>query len=309
MTVEQIAEVVADIRAGRTHHPAAVDEAGIVTSFKLLQRAQLPQPVVDCTAIFTSYLASDKPISLYDDHPSIVPPWQNAFLCFTNTHGNVICLQVHREDHDGSQPAQEDWFTDNSVDWARVRWIAETAVWVGGRSGDGRPMPTAGPCHMFRHAIHDDGSPADINWLALMARKGQFAERSDLDDPNRSTWDTSMIVLGASLNFLGASNVEVAEPVRPRPQRRRLARTGVTVQAIVVRPPGKRRAASSVPRPIEAGETLLSPVRGHWARYGVDGRGLLFGKYAGKFWISGHVRGQGDAEPRDYVLKPRKDAA
>lgn len=303
MSAEPIAEVISDIRRGRVDHPAAVDASGQTISESLLKRAQLPQPVVDCTAIFAAQLAREE-VALYDDHPSIVPPWENAFLCFVNTFGNVIALQVHRHDWDGSTPSRQDWFTENEVDWSRVRWIAETAVWVGGRSGDGTYMPTSGPCHVFRHAIHDDGSPADINWLALLGPRGRRLERQALADPNQGTWDAAMITLGASLNFLGASNVEVAEPQRPRPERRRIARTGVTVQAIVVRPPGKRRAASSAPRAIEAGEQVFSPVRGHWAKYGVDGRGLLFGKYSGKFWISAHVRGQDEAEPRDYVLKP-----
>lgn len=306
MTAEKIAEVVADIRAGRTHHPAATDEAGIVTSLKLLQQAQLPQPVVDCTAIFNMQRVADT-IDLYDDHPQIVPPWDDALLCYVNTFGNVICLQVHRRGWDGSTPTRDEWFTDNEVDWPRVRWIAETAIWVGGNSGDGRHMPTSGPCHMFRHAIHDDGSPADINWFALMARRGQFGKHSDIDDANTKTWEAAMITVGASLNFLNASNTDVAEPVRPRPQRRRLARTGVTVQTIVVRPPGKRRIAASGARPIDATESVLSPVRGHWARYGERwGRGKLFGKYEGKFWIPGHVRGAGEGEPvRDYLLRPR----
>lgn len=297
MTAEPIAEVVADIRAGRVKHLVADDRLNAT----LLKRAQLPQPVVDCTAIFAAQLARDE-ISLYEDHPQITPPWTDSLLCFVNTFGNVIALQVHRRDWDGSVP--KDWYTENPVDWPNIRWIAETTVWVGGRTG-GTYMPTSGPCHMFRHAIRADGAPEDINWLALLGPRGRQAERRELGDPNQATWDASMITLGAALNFLGASNVEVAEPHRPRPTRRRLARTGVTVQAIVVRPPGKRRAASSTPRPIEPGEQLFSPVRGHWARYGVEGReGLLFGKYSGKFWVPAHVRGDSEAEPRDYVLKP-----
>lgn len=305
MTAEPIAEVVADIRAGRVNHPAAFDSAGARTSRKYLVRAQLPQPVVDCTAIYDAYIKNDKGVSLYDDHPSIVPPWTESLLCFVNQHGNVTALQVNRSDWDGTTPDPKDWYTQNEVDWDRVRWIAETAIWVGGRSGDGRYMPPSGPCHLLRHAINDDGSVADINWVALMHKRGVRAESRELGDPNTEAWDTATVMVGSILNFLGASNVEVAEPLRPRPFRRRLARTGVTVQAIVVRPPGKRRAASSAPRPIEAGEQVFSPVRGHWARYGPKyDRGLLFGKYAGKFWISAFARGQGEAEPRDYVLKP-----
>lgn len=310
-TAEMIAEVVADIRAGRVWHPAATDEAGLNTSLRLLAQAQLSQPVVDCTAIFREGMRRDE-IDLYDDHPQVTPPWEDALLCYVNTHGNVLALQVRRNDWDGRTPDPQWWVTENEVDWSRVRWIAETAIWVGGRS-QGNPLPTAGPCHMFRHAIRDDGSPEDINWVALMDRRGEQVaahRRVPTDGLGEPTWEAPLVTVGAALNFLNATNVDVAEPSRPRPVRRRLARSGVTVQTIVVRPPGRRRAKSGTARPIDATESVLSPVRGHWARYGpAFDRGLLFGKYAGKFWIAGHIRGVGEPEPvRDYVLKPKVTA-
>lgn len=306
MTAEPIAQVVADIRAGRVQHPAAFDRPGAELSARLLTCAQQPQPVVDCTAIFNTQRVAQT-VALYDDHPSITPPWDNALLCYVNTFGNVVCLQAHRKDWDGSTPARKDWFTDNEVEWQRVRWVTETAVWVGGVSSDGTVLPTSGPCHMFRHAIHDDGSPADINWLALMARRGRFGSHGTLADANQAMWDAALITLGASFNFLGAVNVDVAEPARPRPLRRRIARTGVQVQTIVVRPPGKRRGKSAVARPIDTLETVLSPVRGHWSHYGpAFNRGLLFGKYAGKFWVPAFARGSAEHGEirRDYILQP-----
>ncbi len=310
MTAEPIAEVVADLRAHRTHHPAATDEAGIVYSLKAAQRAALAQPVVDCTAVFQATMGRDS-VALYEDYPEITPPWDDALLCYVNTYNNVICCQVHREPWDGRTPTTTEWNTGNEVDWSRVRWVAEASIWIGGRDGEGRAVPTSGPCHVLRHAIDEQGAPADINWIALMARRGRAGRLREVlaDDPNVAVWEGAMATLTASLNFLNASNVDVAEPARPRPQRRRLARTGVTVQTIVVRPPGRRRAAAGVARPIDASESVLSPVRGHWARYGPKfDRGLLFGKHAGKFWIPGHIRGAGEAETRDYVLKPGRTA-
>ena len=156
-SAEQIAAVVADIRAGRVEHPAGFDEPGIVTSLKSLQRAQLPQPVVDCTAILAAQ-QKNPTVSLYDDFPSITPPWQDAMLCYVNSFGNVIVLQVHRDDWDGTPHG--DWYTQNDVNWPVVRWVAETDVWIGGKNGKGNLMPTSGPCHRFRHAITQDGAPA-----------------------------------------------------------------------------------------------------------------------------------------------------
>lgn len=96
MTAEPIAAVVADLRAHRTHHPAATDEAGIIYSLKAAQRAAAPQPVVDCTAVFRATMGRDS-VALYEDFPEITPPWDEALLCYVNTFGNVIVLQVHRQ--------------------------------------------------------------------------------------------------------------------------------------------------------------------------------------------------------------------
>jgi hypothetical protein len=154
-------------------------------------------------------------------------------------------------------------------------------------------VETQGPLRLLQHAVYGDGSPADMHWLSMI--RGQDDE---------SVWEMPTAVLNAALNFLACSNVEVAEPKRPFPVRQRLRKARVQVQTIVVRPPGKRRQSSGVVRAADGLDVPLSSVRGHFARYGVEGRGLLFGKYSGKFWIPAHARGQGDTEPRDYVLKP-----
>ena len=38
----------------------------------------------------------------------------------------------------------------------------------------------------------------------------------------------------------------------------------------------------------------LHICRGHFATYGQDGKGLLFGKHAGRYWIPMHVRGKAE---------------
>ena len=174
------------------------------------------------------------------------------------------------------------------------------------RASGGRALSTTGPCHLFRHAIRADGGPEDINWVALMGPKiGQHETYEGVSEVQREIWTAPMITIGAALNFLNASNVDIATPARPRPLRRRIERTGVDVQTIVVRPPGKRRISTGQARPISAGESVLAPRRGHWARYGVEGRErLLFGRYAGKFWIPAVVGGSRSGVPVDYVLKP-----
>jgi hypothetical protein len=287
VTAEPIAEVVADIRRGRVRHPTSDKTVNTI----LLDRAVRPQPVIDATAVYRSLLerAKGPGVNIYEDFSSTVSPWDDGLISYVNEHGNVMVLQVHQE----PWPADHRWDTENPVDWDRVRWLVESAVWIGGKDGTGRRVSTHGPMRLLQHAVYGDGSPADLHWVSL----------SGGDEPG--VWDMPLVVLNASLDFLACSNVEVAEPKRPFPVRQRLRKTRVQVQTIVVRPPGRRRTSATAARPMDELDAPLTSVRGSFGRYGPQfGTGLLFGKLAGKFWRPAHARGVGEAEPRDYVLKP-----
>jgi len=57
-----------------------------------------------------------------------------------------------------------------------------------------------------------------------------------------------------------------------------------------------------------SGSCALHSVRGHWAQYGSEGKGKLFGKYEGEFWIPSHERGDpslGQVKST-YVVKPQE---
>lgn len=269
----------------------AEQAAGRVVTDEAMQRAKRPQPVVDATALYQHVLARQTPIALYDDHPCVTPPWEQAMVCFANKHGNIIVCQLTRFDFDGKS-----WNTINEVDWDRVRWVTEVFFWGGGRSGSGVEVATTGPLHHVQIAIYEDGSPIDIHWT-------QVLPKIHLD-----SWEIPQLTLLSALNFLNCRNVETVEPERPRPVRRRLQRLGVAVQTIVVRPVGKR--ARSTQDGSGGGDAVpLSSVRGHFAHYGPQyGRGKLFGKLEGRYWIPGHARGSAEAggtdAPRDYVLQP-----
>jgi hypothetical protein len=118
-----------------------------------------------------------------------------------------------------------------------------------------------------------------------------------------------LVVLG-DLNFLSCRNVDVAEPVRPRPERRRIARTGTRIHEIIVRPAGsstRSRGNTGIP----VGAVPLTSVRGHFAHYGPDyGKGLLFGRHAGRFWIPAHIRGTAEVgeDIHTYRLQPERSS-
>lgn len=291
MTAEPIARVVADIRRGRvrsvTHDPR-VDGLALAC-------AQRDQPVVDATDIYKSLAAKEAPVDLYGDHPCIAPPWDDAMVCYLNEHGNAVVMQVSAE----PWPAGERWETPNEVAWDELRWRLNAFIWVGGKSGDGKPMPTSGPAHLFQYAVMPDGAPADMHYVHLIRRYPV------------EQWTMAQLTLLASLNFLACRNVEIVEPTRPFPVRRRLAKTGVSVHTITVRPVAKR--TRSTPSGESLGAVPLTSVRGHFAEYGEQyGKGKLFGRLEGRFWIPAHARGIAEAgqSQHDYLLKPsRKGAA
>lgn len=49
----------------------------------------------------------------------------------------------------------------------------------------------------------------------------------------------------------------------------------------------------------------LHICRGHFASYGIDGKGLLFGKHSGRYWIPMHTRGSAEegVVVKDYEVK------
>jgi hypothetical protein len=278
---EAIASVVADLKDGRAR--PLKDRRIHDIALKLVR----DPTVVDCTAIYHSLIERDE-IALYEDHPCISPPWDEAAICYRNEHGNVIVMHTT-----AFSPKTDRWDnTANPVDWDQVRWGLNTFVWVGGRGADRTAFPTSGPMHMWRTAIYDSGEPADLHWVQLV------------EDYPMDNWDMAQLVLLGALNFMNCRNVDLVEPQRRRPARRRMERTGVKVQTINVMPFGR---SSRSGRQDPVGGTPLTSVRGHFALYGPEhGRGLLFGKLAGRFWIPQHARGdtsQGE-NVSNYVLKP-----
>lgn len=318
-TAEAIARVVADLRAGRVRVPAEPairpgNRQGMHDIARVIAE-DTTGPVVDATGIYRSLVEHPKPVHVYEDHPNIAPPWPIACVAYCNEHGNVVATTVLARD------IPEDERTDlweptdrvvtkagvnvspggfaeavatHTVDWHRVRWVTEVIVWVGGRGGLG-PAPTAGPMHMWRLAIYEDGEPADYRWVQLLPSHPQ--ER----------WDMAHLVLLGALNFMNCRNVDLVEPARPRAERKRLARTGVRVSVINVTPISRRRSGTKgAPTGVP-----LHDVRGHFAHYGAccahhEPRGQLFGKLTGRYWIPQHARGTTDlGEVRsDYRLRP-----
>lgn len=308
MSADEIAEVVADLRAGRVHNILPNDRD--VFDWAMDRFEGDHGPVVDATALFRRYVIDNtRPIDLYEEFSCVAPPWDSALICFQNTFGNVWVTQMWSLDGQDATDVQKHeakglwrWKTTNPVDWDQVRWTVHCLVWIGGHSiGDGdddrqaRPgqflrIKTGGPVHLQQLAVYEDGTPADIHWVELHSKF-----------PSADLVNQLFVALGA-LTFMNCRNVELVEPNRQRAERRRLERLGVRMHTINVFPAGAttrglRQPGDGVP---------LGTVRGHMAHYGPEyGKGLLFGKHAGRFWIPMHARGakeHGEVE-HDYVIR------
>lgn len=101
-----------------------------------------------------------------------------------------------------------------------------------------------------------------------------------------------------SLSFINTTNVVIDrhEPLNPfRKEKVRAAKKPKAQGAyhtIRIVAPGSTTRRATVARQQGASSAPVAIVRGHFAHYGPEyGRGLLFGKLAGRFWVSPHSRG------------------
>lgn len=324
---EAIAKVVADIRKGTVRNALGTKGQGPMLHDLALRFSQMG-PVVDATPIYQPMADDPEPmVNLYDDYQCLAPPWDFGSICYRNQHGNVIVMACMATDwfnlpNEGDDATPDEmnrasWKLateamerlvggksddlwdgnpdDGPIDWDNIRWTIDTFLWTGGRGGSG-PMPTVGPIHMWRTAVRPDGTPADHHWVSLTAYPME-------------NWDMAHITLLGALNFCNATNTEIVEPTRPRAEAKRIARTGVRVSMIHVRPMGRSANGARRLEPLDL--TAQHGVRGHMAHYGAccpghDPKGLLFGKLTGRYWVPPHVRG--DAKHgtvvQNYRLEP-----
>ena len=308
MSAELIAKVVADLKAGRITPIGDEDpESGLDDLNEDTTVLAQWATVVDSTEVWKRFMADENGRMVYETH-RICPPWDNCFVAFVNGFNNVELMSVRAIDimDDEGMWAEKIEMIDHwasmsgthEIEWDKVRWILHIALYLGGRTSRAgtipeHSVPTHGPMHAWRVAVYPDGEIADINWI-------QLRQHAPVD-----TWDAAMMVLLDTFNMLNCVNVEIAEPKRPRPQARRLSRMGVTVNEIHVKPTSKSYRGMGTPLSAIP-SSPLSSVRGHFATYGMNGRGKLFGKYTGRYWIPQHIRGSetlGVSE-QEYLVEP-----
>jgi hypothetical protein len=297
-SADSIAKVVSDLRNDRIEW--ADDKAEYLRGTWHIVFNEFELPVIDATKVFGQM--NEQRIDAYEDH-LLFPVWNDALVCYVNRFGNVnVLLVMVSEEHETmwTRAEYQSDADDHVIEWKRVKWLYNITLWIGGWSETNhRHMPTRGPVHAWVIPVYEDGTIADIRWIHIM------------EDVDKDIWTNSLFVALQTYNFMNCVNVEIAEPHRDRMERKRIRRLlGETeVTEIRVRPISKTRTGEHYDH-----RDFLVPlhaVRGHFARYGPEyGRKLLFGKYAGRFWIQPHVRGTESLGTREhkYNIEPEQEA-
>jgi hypothetical protein len=291
MATSDIAIVVADVVNKRFR------TQGHATPILNMAKEFIDKPViVNATAVYQG-IQDKNSINLYEDHPCVAPPWDEFAICYENKHGNVIIMHANAFDRRIINKNPMPWQSladDHVIEWDRVRWEIDTFIYAGGRSARG-PVQTTGPIMLWRYAVYEDGSAADLYWMNLWD--------SDPDSLVKKGLDFANFVMMGALNLLNCKNIQIVDPPRERAERRRIDRTGVKLHEINVYPMGRRSTYTKV-EPSQG--VPFSPVRGYFATYTEERP--LFGKYPGRFWIPQHARGKREFGERNnpYRLRPRR---
>gem|GEM_PF-5100106 len=117
---------------------------------------------------------------------------------------------------------------------------------------------------------------------------------SENDDPAlRSRAITMFAALEGFLQLLGSTQItSVYHEPPPKIQKKREKRNKPPLSSwytLMINPGKLNLSKIQSDQSIELNRLHL--CRGHMTEYGANGKGLLFGKYAGRFWISPHLRG------------------
>lgn len=155
-----------------------------------------------------------------------------------------------------------------------------------------------------------------VHWFLAIQENGQIARYRDhlamwLTDMGQQEGvgiiaDTFVQVSFLALTFIHCKNVQVLPP--PPATKKRLPRKlkfESRYHKIKINAIGQRQAAPERRDPTGISQSLHI-VRGHFREYGPDyGKGLLFGKYAGRFWVASHFKGDlaTGVVTKDYVVE------
>ena len=309
MSADRIAELVRQLQQDRFAFPkpnltlGETDESAMETLLFVAEAAKAMAKhgeIIDASAMVLEVKALTNKLRAEQGNPTatigitqtltqgfdVAPPWPAAIVAYDLDDTTGLIAMQAREITDPSEISEGSmWDTDEdeygnkvTVDWSRVRWIINASLFTDESKlfAPGLGISLFGPAAMWRLAVYEDGQGAYI-WTKTTA------------GPDRGSYAFDLMVLLHTLNICNAANVYLDVPKRSRPMAKRIARTGVRVTEIHIRP---SKASGSAKGAVVTPGVPLTTVRGHFAEYGPKyGKGLLFGRIEGRFWIPHYVRG------------------
>lgn len=263
--------------------------------FFILNR-EVKKAVAECPIVDTTnceYFLKDKTINLYKDFPCVMAPWDEFWMEYramsaTNNPravGGYFTVQETSMD----KPCSGDYF--NTVDWVEEQTRPNTAQFVDLsiyflQTDDS----IAGPMGVFHLAIDKQGNLLEIAYnLPPMYKYGEL-----INVPEFMAYTLAPFL--QALSFMHCKNV-VLETTVPNPKlSKKHAKRNGGQPLLKYHTIGIETMGQTIRRLKGQGGTgepvSLHIVPGHFAHYGSEyGRGKLFGKYEGRFWIPSHVRG------------------
>ncbi len=165
-----------------------------------------------------------------------------------------------------------------------------------------------GPCATYTVVLNDQGAPIDFNLNAMNVPNDQGIDSQDLMLAN-------MAPFFQAIAFMHCKNVRI-ETEKPdlgisKKWKKKTGKPLAKWNTLTIDPlrdtlsRDRRGTNNALSTPAS-----LHIARGHFAEYGEEfGKGKLFGKYSGRYWIPQHVRGNKDQGTigHDYVIGKKDD--
>lgn len=266
--------------------------------------------VVECTNVAEFMLSVDdgEYNSPETDFPNISPPFSTFWVEFANPRTLNVggkLIEAHP-----SQPARWGALV-RSKQVEGIGWELSFAI-----AGELPSGVAYYPLVEMKVYANEDGSVREGIWPTVAALPRGAYEELPADFAIAQFMVRPMLL---ALSFMHCKNVIVTDNegrYANRQERRAAERRGdpplVTYKTLQIEPMKKVLATEG---DIERNglAKALHICRGHFAEYGPEfGKGKLFGKYEGRFYVPAHVRGnadQGVVHKRYNVKAPKEDAA
>lgn len=256
-------------------------------------------PIFDIQNVYE--YEKDRTTKIYEDWPCLVSPLPWMWMEYHRgandpTHVGAIVLDSSAIVEDAKN---KDWQHDGTRENMK-KLLSLHMFFMQKRT-------VVGPIATFDVAMDEGGRPIEFHWQSVPQLN---VESGPVDVSISKVLLSKSAPFFAAIAFMHCKNVSyhkvLTEPKIARAYERRKKVSMVTFNRLTIDPLKATIGRMSGRGGDGSGERSLHIARGHFAEYGPEfGKGLLFGKYSGRFWIPAHVRGRSEIGTvlHDYEVK------